>query len=99
MVLAPTVAMVKSPTHLQLETAPSERPVRHSHDHHDAVKGSYLSSLQNPHQRKTVSAVKKIKGESRRICRDWVTRPFSKVMKSEAKRAVVARQSSARRVR
>ena len=98
-VLKPTVAIVNRPTHLQLATAPSERPESVSHNHQERVKAWCLSSLQKPHQRNVVSAVKKTSGESRRMCRDWVTRPFSKVTKREAKRAVVARQSSARRVR
>lgn len=98
-VLRPTVATVNRPTHLQLRTAPSERPERISHIHQERVKGWCLSSLQNPHQRNMVSAVKKTSGESRRMCLDCVMRPFSNVTKREAKRAVVARQSSARRVR
>lgn len=98
-VLTPTVAIVKSPTHLQLTTAPSERPDNASQVHQLVVNGSCLSSLQKPIQRKTVRAVKKMRGESRRTCRDCVTSPFSNVMKREAKRAAVTRQSRARRVR
>ena len=37
---SPTVAMVKRPTHLQLTTAPRERPVIMSHIHQASVKGS-----------------------------------------------------------
>src|SRR6267154_496102 len=66
----PTVAIVNKPTHLLLTTAPRDRPVRVSQVHHLSVKGSCLSSLQNPVQKKTVSAVKKTNGESRRMCRD-----------------------------
>jgi len=85
--------------HLQLTTAPRDRPVRVSQLHQRFVKGACLSSLQNPVQRKIVSAVKNTSGESRRICLDWVRRAFSKIRKSEARRAVVARQSRPRRVR
>src|ERR1700722_10105192 len=66
----PTVAIVNNPTHLQLTTAPRERPESVSHAHHESVKGSCLSSLQKPIQRKIVRAVKNIKGESRRMCLD-----------------------------
>ena len=38
-----------------------------------------------------------LRGESSRMCRDWVIIPFSKVIKREANRAVVARQSRPRR--
>ena len=55
--------------------------------------------VKNPTHRKVVSPVKKIKGESRRISRDCVISPFSKVTKSAPTRAVVALQSRARRVR
>lgn len=99
MVLNPTVAIVNSPTHLQLTTAPRERPERTSQVHHISVNGSCLSSLQKPIQRKVVSDVKKIKGESRRMYLDCVVIAFSNVTKREASRAVDARQSSARRVR
>lgn len=91
--------MVNRPTHLQLTTAPNDSPERVSHVHHEFVNGSCLSSLQKPHQKKVANAVKKMRGESRRISRDWVIRPFSKVMNREAKRAVAARQSKARKVR
>src|SRR6266403_3243696 len=60
----PTVVIVNRPTHLLLTTAPRDRPVRVSQAHHLSVNGSCLSSLQNPIQRKTVSAVKKTSGES-----------------------------------
>lgn len=95
----PTVAIVNKPTHLLLTTAPRERPVRVSQPHHGSENGSCLSSLQKPVQRKTVSAVKKTSGESRRMCRDWVMRAFSNMIKREARRDVVARQSRPRRVR
>ena len=95
----PTVAIVNKPTHLLLTTAPRERPVRVSQPHQRSENGSCLSSLQNPVQRKMVSAVKKTSGESRRMCRDWVMRAFSNMMRKEARRDVVARQSRPRRVR
>lgn len=95
----PTVATVNKPTHLQDRTAPSERPVKTSHVHQRSVKGSCLSSFENPTNRNIVSAVKNTNGESRRICRDWVTKPFSKVKKSVASREVVALQSRARSVK
>ncbi len=70
MVLTPTVAMVKSPTHLQLTTAPRDKPESVNHVHHDSVNGSCLSSLQNPVHKNVVRAVKKMRGESSRMCRD-----------------------------
>lgn len=69
-VARPMVAMVKRPTHLQLATAPRDKPVKESHSHQSSVKGSWWFSLEKQTQQKTVSAVKKIKGESRRISRD-----------------------------
>lgn len=69
-VLTPTVAIVKRPTHLQLTTAPRERPESASHVHQLVVNGSCLSSLQKPTQRNIDRAVKKMSGESSRMCRD-----------------------------
>lgn len=94
----PTVAIVNNPTHLLLTTAPSESPVSVSQTHQRSVNGSCLSSLQKPVHVNTVRAVKKIRGESRRMCRDCVIMPFSNVMSNDAKSAVVARQSRPRRV-
>src|SRR5438105_1414711 len=98
-VLTPTVATVNRPTHLQLSTAPREKPDSIRKSHHDSVKGSCLSSLQKPTQKNIVSAVKKTRGASRRMCLDWVTRALSNVRKIDARRAVVARQSRPRMVR
>lgn len=55
--------------------------------------------MEKPIQKKTVRAVKKIKGESRRMNRDWVMRPFSNMTNVEPRRAVAGRSWSARRVR
>lgn len=100
MVENPTVAMVNSPTHLQLTTAPRARPVRVSQVHQASLNGSPLSfSAENPIQKYVERAVKNMRGESRRMSRDWVTKPFSKVTKREPSSAVVARQSRARSVK
>ena len=99
MVHAPTVAMVKRPTHLQDTTAPRDKPVKTSHVHHCSVNGSFLSSFENPTKKKVVRAVKNTRGESSRIWRDCVTSPFSNVRNIDPSSAVVARQSRARKVR
>src|SRR5947209_544291 len=88
MVQAPTVAMVKRPTHLHETTAPRERPVNTSQVHHSSENGRCLSSLQKPTKKKTVKAVKNTRGESNRICRDWMTRPFSNVSQRDVRSAV-----------
>lgn len=73
--------------------------MRMSHAHQDSVNGSCLSSFEKHVHRNIVNAVKKMSGESRRMCRDCVTMPFSKVMKRDARSAVVALQSRARSVK
>lgn len=99
MVEKPTVAMVNNPTHLQLTTAPSAKPVRTSHVHQISVNGLRLSSLQKDTQKKMLRPVKNRSGESRRMRRDWVTRPFSNVTKMAPMIAVLVLHSRARKVR
>ena len=99
MVENPIVAMVNNPTHLQLTTAPRAKPVRTSHIHQMSVNGLRLSSLQKDTQKKVLRPVKNRSGESRRIRRDWVTRPFSKVTNIAPMIAVLVLHSRARKVR
>lgn len=76
----PTQAMVNNPTHLTLNVAPKHRPVATSQNHHSPLKaceGPCSCLLVKQVNDKAVSAVKKTKGESRRIKRDWVINPFS----------------------
>src|ERR1700759_2724797 len=63
-VLKPTVAMVNKPTHLQLTTAPREKPVSISHVHQLSLNGRRLSSLQKLTHTNVVREVKNNSGES-----------------------------------
>lgn len=77
----PTHATVKSPTHLTLRVAPKERPVETNQNHQgarNAWEGPISCWLVKQVNVNAVRAVKKTRGESKRIRRDWVMRPFSK---------------------
>jgi hypothetical protein len=99
MVERPRVAIVKRPTHLHEATAPSERPLAPSHFHHERVNGRCWSMLLKRHQQRTVSAVKKTRGESSRMSRDWAVRALSKRMRNAPSEADRGESASARSVR
>ena len=76
----PTHAMVKSPTHFTLAVAPKPRPVAASQNHHvgwKAFAGPCSCWFVKQVQASAVNAVKMIRGESRRMRRDWVTSALS----------------------
>lgn len=80
MVMDPTQATVKSPTHLTLRVAPKHKPVAANQNHHAAPKapdGPNSCWLVKHVNDRAVRAVKNTSGESRRIKRDWVVNPFS----------------------
>jgi len=98
-VATPIMAIVNNPTHLQDTTAPSDKPVRDNQIHQGFVNGRVEFSLLNPTQKKIEVAVKKIKGESRRISLDWVISPFSNVMNKDERSAVIGRHANPRIVK
>ena len=63
------------------------------------MNGRVEFSLLNPTQKKIEVAVKKIKGESRRISLDWVISPFSNVMNKDERSAVIGRHANPRIVK
>lgn len=76
----PIHAMVNNPTHFTLTVAPSPRPVATSQNHQlgsKALDGPCSCWLVKHVQARAVNAVKAIKGESNRMRRDWVSKPFS----------------------
>lgn len=69
----PTQAIVKRPTHLTLRVAPSETPVAANQNHHGprkALDGPNSCWLEKQLKDRAVRAVKKTKGESKRMSRD-----------------------------
>lgn len=76
----PTHAIVKSPTHLMLTVMPRPRPVMRSQNHQlswNALAGPCSCWFVNEEKANTVKAVPTMRGESSRIKRAWVKRPFS----------------------
>ena len=90
---------MNSPTHLQLATHPSIVPEATSHRHQGLVNGLLSSSLEKRTKQRTVPAVKKRSGESRRIRRDWAVRAFSNRIMNPPRIEVVTVHVRARRVR
>ena len=78
----PIQAIVNNPTHFTLTVAPRQRPVAASQNHQSGLKayaGPSSCWFVKQVQARAVAAVKITKGESSRIRRDWVSRPFSGV--------------------
>jgi hypothetical protein len=76
----PTQAIVNNPTHLTLRVAPRPRPVIANQNHQlawNAFDGPCSCWLVKDVNANPVKAVMIIRGESRRINRAWVRRPFS----------------------
>ena len=76
----PTQKIVNSPTHLTLTVAPSPIPVATSQNHQfgsNAFSGPCSCWFVKQVQAKAVKAVKIMSGESSRMSRDCVRRPFS----------------------
>jgi hypothetical protein len=76
----PTQAMVKSPTHLMLTVIPRAIPVLISQNHQlmpKAFAGPCSCWFVKALKARAVKAVAATRGESRRIRRAWVSRPFS----------------------
>lgn len=76
----PTHAIVKRPTHFTLAVAPRNSPDATSQNHQEHPKafgGPCSCWLENETKERTVKAVKMIRGESKRMKRDWVTSAFS----------------------
>lgn len=83
--------MVNSPTHFTLTVAPSPRPVATSQNHQlasKALEGPCSCWLVKHVQARAVNAVKTIKGESSRMRRDWVSRPFSEKLLGHERRII-----------
>ena len=80
MVRDPTHAIVNNPTHLMLAVAPRPKPVAANQNHQlgsKALDGPCSCWLVKQVNAKAVNAVQISNGESRRMNRDWVRRPFS----------------------
>lgn len=83
----PTQATVKRPTHLILRVMPRPRPDMTSQNHQlgwKALVGPSSCWFVKERKDRAVKAVARTKGESRRIRRAWVRRPFSAKMSVSA---------------